>query len=323
MKKILITDELFIFSEHEKILIDAGFALERVKPSGNKITEEELCEAIKGKSGYILGGIEQVNAKVIDAADQLEAIVFTGIGYKGFIPAWTYATQKGIAIANVPDGPTQAVAEWAITAALIMSRDFFTLGGENEQTFITTTGIENATIGIIGLGRIGWRIAEMVQVFHPRQTLYYSRHRHVDKERLVPILYEEDRSVLLQKSDIVFLCVSDDAGVNFFNNIDFANMKEGALLVSFAHPNIINEDALFTALKSKKIRAISDYPMDQRYQIFPRSTWSSFHVSNAFNTTSALKYTSEKATLSLINLLTNGVDDNLVNPLYLHNKNRS
>jgi D-3-phosphoglycerate dehydrogenase / 2-oxoglutarate reductase len=323
MKKILITGDLFIFLEHENMLRDAGFEFERLKLSGNPNSEEELCKAIKGKHGYILGGIEQVSAKVIDAANQLEAIVFTGAGYKRFIPAWKYATQKGIAISNVPDGPTQAVAEWALSSALVMNRGFFALGGENEQTFITTSGLENTTIGIIGLGRIGSRIAEMVQVFNPRQILYHSRHRYIDKEKLANLIYEEDISKLLQKSDIIFLCVSDDAGKNFFTDKDFANMKEGPLLVSFAHPGIINTNALFHALQAGKIRAISDYQMDPRFQSFPRSIWFSFKESNAFNTTSSLQYTSTKAIHSIINLITKGRDDNLVNPQYLQNKSKS
>ncbi len=70
---ILITDSLFIFKEHEQALVNAGYKIERLdKPAA---TEEELIEAIKGKVGYILGGIEKVTDKVIEAADKLRVIV--------------------------------------------------------------------------------------------------------------------------------------------------------------------------------------------------------------------------------------------------------
>lgn len=83
--KILITDNLFIFSEHEEQLKNTGYEIERLnKPQA---TEEELTEAIKGKVGYILGGIEKVTDKVIDAAEQLKVIVFTGSDWRQFIPA--------------------------------------------------------------------------------------------------------------------------------------------------------------------------------------------------------------------------------------------
>jgi len=120
MKSILITDSLFIFPEHEQQLKDAGYEVVRLdKPEA---TEEELCDAVRGKAGYILGGIEKVTDKVIDATDQLEAIVFTGIGFKSMIPGWKRAAEKGISIGNTPDSPTQAVAEWSIAAALLMNR---------------------------------------------------------------------------------------------------------------------------------------------------------------------------------------------------------
>jgi gluconate 2-dehydrogenase len=310
MKTVLVTDSLFIFPEHEKQLKDAGYEFVRLdKPQAS---EDELCEAIKGKVGYILGGIEKVTEKVIDAADALEAIVFTGIGYKSFIPAWEAATQKGIAISNVPDGPTQPVAEWSMTAALVMNRGIFELGSPDGKTFLTTTGLEGLTVGIIGLGRIGGRIAEMLQPFRPAKTLYYSTHHHQDKESSLGLEYMP-MDELLQKSDVVFLCVPDEVGHGFFTADHFAHMKENALLVSFMHGDIIDIDALYSALDAGKIRAISDYPMDDRFNKFPLSKWYSFKASNAFNTKQSLKFTSDRATQALLSLLTTGKDENRVN----------
>lgn len=313
MKQILVTDNLFIFPEHEQQLRDAGYSIERIdKPAA---TEDELVDVIKGRSGYILGGVEQVTDRVIDAADSLRAIVFTGIGYKGMIPGWKHATERGIAIGNVPDGPTQAVAEWAIGAALAMTRGYFELDRTSDKQFMTTSGLEGQTIGIIALGRIGRRIAEMVQVFRPKETLYYSTHRHEDAERAAGLLYAE-MSEVLQKSDVVFLCVPDDAGHSFFGREHFFKMKQGALLVSFVHDGIIDADALYETLKNNKIRAISDYPMDDRFEEFPLSVWYSFNISNAFNTKRMLLETSDQAVKTLINLLETGNDQNLVNPEY-------
>ena len=313
MKTILVTDSLFIFPEHEQQLRDAGYQVVRLdKPEAS---EDELIEAVKGKTGYILGGIEQVTEKVLDVADQLEAIVFTGTGYKGMIPAWQYATQKGVAIGNVPDGPTHAVAEWAITAALAMTRGVFDLARTGDTTFKTTPGLEGQTVGIIALGHIGGRIAEMLQVFRPAKTLYFSSRRHEDKEQSFGLQYK-DMNTLLQKSDVVFLCVPDDVGQDFFGAEQFNQMKDGALLVSFMHPGIINQDALLKALQSGKIRAASDYPMDDRFNSLPLSTWYSFKGSNAFNTPEALQFTSDEAVKTLLNLLTAGEDKNLVNPEY-------
>jgi len=62
--KILITDTLFITDEHVKRIEEAGYEITRLKKAN--ATEDELISALKGKVGYILGGIEKVTDKVID-----------------------------------------------------------------------------------------------------------------------------------------------------------------------------------------------------------------------------------------------------------------
>ena len=97
---ILVTDSLFVFPEHEKVLRDAGYEIERLDKA--EATEDELVHSIKGKVGYILGGIEKVTEKVIDAADSLKVIAFTGSDALSFIPAHQKATEHGITITTTP-----------------------------------------------------------------------------------------------------------------------------------------------------------------------------------------------------------------------------
>jgi len=308
---ILITDSLFISKEQEDKLRAAGYEIERIdKPQA---TEEELIGAIKGKVGYVLGGIEHVTEKVIDAADKLKVISFTGIGYKNFIPAWEYATRKGIVITNAPDGPTHAVAEWALTMALAMNRGVFELSRTGSKDFMTTKGIEGQHIGIIGLGRIGNHIAEMIKPFRPASVSYYSQHHHEDIERSLGVVYE-DLDKVLAESDILFFCVSKDAGENYIDQKEFEFMKEGALLVSVMTSGILNEDALLKHLESGKIRAVSDDPAkSEAFKKLPLNTWQSFNGSNAFNTSTALNITSGMVVESLLNVLQTGKDKNVVN----------
>lgn len=302
---ILITDSLFIFPEHEKQIRDAGYEIERLdKPEA---TEEELIEAVKGKVGYILAGIESVTEKVIDAGDQLKAIVFTGIGYKDFIPAWEYAIKKGISIANTPDAPTHAVAEWALTMALAMNRNIFDVGRVGEKTFMTSKGIENQKVGIIGFGRIGQEIAKMIKPFKPASVSYYSKHQHEGAE------YGE-LNTILSESDIIFTCLPKDAGANFIGAEQLALIKDKSLLISFMAEGIIDDVALLKELQSGRIRAASDHPLkDAAAKDLPLSTWYFFNGSNAFNTFTELKQCSDAATKSILNLLETGSDDNKVN----------
>ena len=311
MKKILITDSLFIFPEHEEKIRAAGYEIERLdKPEA---TPEELKAALKDKVGYVLGGIEHVTEDVLREATELKAISFTGIGYKDLIPAWEYATEKGIAIANVPDGPTHAVSEWAIGMAIAMNRGFFDTGLAGEKVFNTTRGLEDQNIGIIGLGRIGSHISEMIKVFRPKSVSYYSKNRKDYKEKELNLQYKELNN-LLKESDVVFVCVSKDAGENFIAEKELSQIKDNSLLVSFMHPGIVNENALLKELQSGRLRAVSDNPAkSDEFKNLPFANWYSMNGSNAFNTYTELKLTSDMATDSIINLLKNGEDKYKVN----------
>ena len=73
---ILITDSLFIFPEHEEKIRTAGYKIERLNEV--EAGEDELIKAVKGKVGYILGGIEKITDKVVEAGAELKVISFTG-----------------------------------------------------------------------------------------------------------------------------------------------------------------------------------------------------------------------------------------------------
>jgi lactate dehydrogenase-like 2-hydroxyacid dehydrogenase len=303
--KILITDSLFIFDTHVKQLEAAGFEVERLdKPNA---TEDEICLAVKGKAGYILGGTEHVTEKIIDAADQLKAISLLGIGYQWFIPAWKYALDKGISITNTPSGPTHQVAEWALTAALMMNRDFLELGRAGKKQFAVTKGVESQKVGIVGFGRIGAEIARLLRPFKPQSISYYSRHRKNEKETELNASYTE-LSDLLAHSDIIFVCVGDEAQ-NSITERELLQVKQGSLLVNVTHPGIIAEDALLEALQQGRIRAISDYPMSSKeFDDLPLGSWYCMNSSNTITEAGSM-FMSDMATSSMVNLLTHGSDE--------------
>jgi phosphoglycerate dehydrogenase-like enzyme len=306
MKSILITDSLFILPEHEQKLRNAGFEITRLdKPQA---TEDELIEAIKGKDGYILGGIEKVTSKIIDASDKLKIITFTGIDYKALIPGWERAMEKGIAISNTPNAPSHAVSEWAVTVALAMNRGIFDIGRTGVKDFLTTDGLEGLHIGIIGLGRVGKAIIEKVRVFEPATISYTGRTRHEEYSKLNQTIYKTMKK-LLSESDVIFLCVAEEAGINFIGKNELALLKSGALFVSSSHAGLIDEDALLSELQSARIRIAVDYPLKQEgYKDIPLNIAFFSNGQNAFNTHAGIKRASDIATESIINIL-NGRDD--------------
>ncbi|HSW37810.1 MAG TPA: NAD(P)-dependent oxidoreductase [Candidatus Saccharimonadales bacterium] len=303
--KILVTDSLFIFDEHIKQLEVAGFEIERLDKA--TATEEELCKAIKGKVGYVLGGIEKVTQKVIDAADELKVIAFTGADWRALITGCEKATEKGIAITNAPGGNAYAVAEFALATGLAMQRNLFELGRTGDKTFQTAQSFKDATIGVVGTGKIGGKIIASLKGFSPKKIVYYSR---TQKDNAADFV---DFDELLMVSDVIFVAVPGSAG-ELFNAEAIARIKEGALLVSISPMNVINFDALLSRLKTGSLRAAIDWPAPSgEFKKLPLSVYYGSNSHTAYNTYQALKECSDMATQSIINLLNTGKDKYKVN----------
>jgi phosphoglycerate dehydrogenase-like enzyme len=301
--KILVTDSLFIFDEHVKKLEDAGYEVERLdKPQAS---EDELCEAVKGKVGYILGGIEKVTDRVIESADELKAIVFTGADWQGFIPGWKLATEKGIKITNAPGVNAFAVAEFAIAVALSMQRNLFELGRTGEKTFQTTGSFKDSTIGVIGAGKIGSRIINFVKAFEPARVLYYNRSQKDVGAEFV------DLDELVKTSDIIFAAVPKSAG-KLLGNEQFESMKQDTLIVSISET--LDYGAALPYLKEGKIRAAIDWPSPgPEFDELPFSVWFNTNDHTAYNTYEANIAGSDIATESIQNILSGKPDKHVVN----------
>lgn len=308
-KTILVTDSLFIFPEHEKALVDAGYKVERLdKPEA---TEEELIQAVKGKTGYILGGVERITDKVISAADDLKAIVFTGSDWKAFITGHEAATKRGIAIANTPGANSYAVGEYAITLMLAMMRNVFELGRTGTKKFQTTQSLNELTVGIIGMGKIGPQVATSLQALGAKRVVYFSRTRKPEVEaKGIEYLAMND---VLSQSDAVFLLIPKSSGDGFLGAKELGLMKGGALLVNVASRSLVDREALYGELKSGRLRAVQDGPADERFNELPLSVWFNSNESAAYNTLGANKTASDMAVASIINLLATGEDQYRVN----------
>lgn len=311
LKKILVTDTLFIFPEHEAVFRSAGYEIYRLPKSES--TETELAEAIKGKYGYLLGGIELVTDNVINAADKLQAIVYAGSDAKAFIPGYELATQKGISIANAPGANRYAVAEYTITLMLMMLRRVLELGRTGEETFLTTDSMRDMHVGICGLGNIGQQVIDMLKGMGVGEISYYSRTRKSDMENKFGLNYLTLEK-LFSDCDIISIHTPDDSG-QFVTRDNLKRMKESALLINTnGSDNAIDTDALFDSLNDGKIRAAFDYtPTDERFSELPLSNWFCSNMSTAYNTHQACKKASDMATDTMINILTRGTDSHVLN----------
>ena len=301
---ILVTDSLFIFNEHIKKLKAAGYEVERLdKP---KASEDELIQAIKGKVGYILGGIEKVTPKVLEAADKLRAIAFTGADWQALIPGWETAHKKGIKISNTPGSNATAVAEYAMAIALAMQRNIFELGRGGQKTFETTGSIQDAVVGIVGMGDIGQKLIAQAKAFDPKQIVYWSKHK---KDVEAGFL---DLPKLIKSSNIIFVAVAGAAD-NLLNEALINLAKSSALIVSISPLNVMDMGALLKRLKAGTLRAAIDWPAPSpAFDQLPRNIWYNSNDHTAYNTFPANQLASDWATVSIINLLQTGEDSHRV-----------
>ncbi|WP_299111960.1 NAD(P)-dependent oxidoreductase [uncultured Winogradskyella sp.] len=299
-QKILITDSLFIHKKHERIINKAGFDIERI--DNPNLSEKDLCSAIKGKTGYILGGIEKVTERVIKSADKLKAISFTGSGYKEFITGYEAATDKGILISNCPGGNADAVAEYTLSLMLMMNREVLSLGRTGSKSFKTTKSIKNKTIGIIGLGRIGILVCKYLKSLGVKDILYYSRNRKFFLESGLGIEFVSKLD-LMNRADIISLHFSNEVGEKFINKNDLQLMHKDAILINAAFPEAVDLKEMYKLLKDEKIFAAFDKAPDGKIPNFPANRFFYSNSQTGFNTQEAIDTVSNMTTQSIINLL--------------------
>jgi D-3-phosphoglycerate dehydrogenase len=317
-KRVLVTDSLFIADSHVQLLRDAGFEVDRLdKPAAS---EEELIAAVPGVHGYILGGVERVTEPVISAARSLEAICFTGSGYTEFIPAFEAATKRGIAIATATGANAIDVAEFTIGLVFEMVRNFPLLRSKNtakNNKFYTARRIGGLTIGIVGFGPVGSRVAALAKSLGMK-VLVHSRSASPRETTGVTVVALDE---LLKTSDIVSVHVNKLHGEHALSSTHIALLKRGCILINTAFPEAVDCEATLRRVKAGEIRAAFDAAPPVDFSDCPIGDFTVSNAQTAFNTVEAIQDTSDRSTRSMINLLTRGEDSNVVNDFQRYRKN--
>ena len=312
---VLITDDLFIESAHVERIEAHGYTVRRDNLSD--ATPKALSLALHDVDGYILGGTERISNQVLDSADRLRAIVFTGSAYREFILAHEQATAKGIALAATPGANAMAVAEYAIALTLLMTRHVLTLGRTGSASFRRSRSLNELEVGIIGLGHVGRVVAANLRALGVHSLNYNSRRRNYPAEAQLGIHYRPLTDLLGSVDVLVLTASRDDRSPSILHQAELALLRDGAIIVNVAYYDAIEEDALFRELSSQRLRAAYDAPPKRDFSSLPLDIWFASNAQTGFNSDSANMATSEVATEALIDLLGTGLSRWLVNPEYL------
>ena len=217
-------------------------------------SEAVLLEEIGDADALLVGISPRVTRNLMAAAPRLRHIARQGVGVD--IVDVSAATERGILVTNVPDVSSDSVAEFAMTLLLSLAKniircDAAVKGGrwsERRELIRTNTELNGKTHGIVGLGRIGSRVAVRCRAFGMR-VLYYKRNRDLDLERSAGLAYVP-LEILLRESDSISLHIPlTPETTNLIDTPQFEMMKQSVLLVNHSRGTVVNEQALVRALR--------------------------------------------------------------------------
>lgn len=225
---------------------------------------EELLACIGEYDGLVTRSQTQVTEEVIAAATNLKVIGRAGVGVDNInIPA---ATARGIVVCNAPEGNTIAAVEHTIGMMLAVTRHIpqahqSIQEGKWDRKSFTGIQLQGRTLGVIGVGRVGSRVAKRMQAFEMNVIGYDP---YITEERARQIGIElVDFDTLLKKSDYITIHTPLTKETRDMINAEaIAKMKDGVHLVNCARGECFDNIAIAEAIKSGKVAgaAIDVYP---------------------------------------------------------------
>ncbi|MGP8125317.1 MAG: hydroxyacid dehydrogenase [Nitrososphaerales archaeon] len=248
MARVLICDQV----ETEKLALGEGIVAD-YRPS---ISREDLLQAVGGYDALIIRSRTKVDRELIDKASRLKLVARPGTGLDNVDVE--YAKTKGITVVNSPESLVEAVSEHVTLLMLALSRklvraDEGTKAGKWEKNTLMGTELKGKVLGIVGLGRIGRRIAEIAGVLGMSVLIYDVIPIPPDviaKLRCRIISLDE----LFSSADFITLHVpmTDDTR-HLVGASRLAQMKRGSFLVNTSRGGVVDEDSLASALKEGRI----------------------------------------------------------------------
>ena len=220
------------------------------------LSPEELLEAIVNYDGLIVRSATRVTAEVIDRADNLKAIGRAGIGVDNIdIDA---ATKRGVIVANAPESNTVAAAEHTLGLMLASARripaaDSSLREGEWKRSAFKGVEVSGKTLGLIGLGHVGAIVARGALGMGMR-VLAYDPYVSEDRMRQVNVERAATTDEVFERADFVSLHVPRTPQTSgLVNEESLDKMKPTAYLINVARGGIVDETALYNALKEGTI----------------------------------------------------------------------
>ncbi len=226
------------------------------------LTPDELRARLQGKAGAYITGTERITAELLDACPDLRAVCTMSVGYNHIDLG--ACTARGVLVTNTPDVLTESTADFGFALLMATARRM----SEGERLlrdgrwkswawdFLAGSDVHGATLGILGMGRIGQAIARRGRFGFGMKVIYHNRSRlPADIEAELGASYLTKEALLRQADHLILVLPYSVESHHCIAAPELALMKPTATLVNIARGGIVDEDALAAALRENRIAA--------------------------------------------------------------------
>jgi len=249
--KVVVVDHVYLEEEHiAKLRAIGNLQIFKNPPE----TPVELMERIK-EADFVIVGWSDLTKEVISSAKKLRMIsIWATTCHYADLEA---AKERGIVVTHVPGYATESVAEHTFALLLAAIRkllvaDKHVRNGDFDWRPFAGRELAGKTVGVIGTGAIGCRVAEIAKVFR-MQVLGYDKYPNLKRAEEIGMEYV-DLHTLLKESDIITLHVTMTSETErLIGKKEIESMRNRAIIINTSQGKVVDEEALFDALKSGKI----------------------------------------------------------------------
>jgi gluconate 2-dehydrogenase len=222
----------------------------------------ELIRRLAGKAGLFATGTEKIDSVLLDACPELRAVCLMTVGYNNVDLAACSA--HGVWVTNAPDVLTETTADFGFALLLAAARrvteaeHYLRAGrwGQWSVDLLAGADVHGATLGILGMGRIGQAIARRGALGFGMKVIYHNRSR-LDAELEAPFGAQwVERDELLRQADHLMIVLPyTPAAHHLIGARELALMKPTACLVNIARGGVVDDAALAEALAAGRLAA--------------------------------------------------------------------
>ena len=234
-------------------LIDAGLAVDQWQPE-EPMSRDVLLSRVAPLRGILASVTERIDQEVLDRAPLLNVVAEYGVGYDNIDVS--ACTRRGVVVCNTPGVLAETTADLTFSLILTIGRrigeaiDYVKRGQWHgwSPNILLGQDIHHGTLGVVGLGAIGWQVARRALGFDMR-VLYFSAHAHPELEARAPLM-RVDLDTLLRESDFVSINAALTPQTHrMFSTSQFETMKRTAYLINVARGGLVDQQALYVACR--------------------------------------------------------------------------